>query len=87
MATVTLTWQEPASGGPVDNYKVYRVSGTTTDQATVKAGTVLTSSLSSSTLTYDDTSLSSGAGAHSYTVAAVNAGGESAGATPTTQTL
>jgi hypothetical protein len=87
MATVTLTWQAPASGGPVDNYKVYRVLGATTDQATVKAGTVLTSSLSSSTFTYDDTSLSSGAGAHSYTVTAVNTGGESAGATPTTQTL
>ncbi len=87
MATVTLTWAAPASGGPVVNYKVYRLQGTSTSESAVKAGTALVSNLSSSTLPYDDTTLSSGAGAYSYTVSAVNAGGESAGATPTTQTL
>ena len=87
MATVTLTWQAPSGGGPVANYKVYRVQGTYTDPATVIAGGQIGSDLSSSTLTYDDTTLSSGAGAYSYTVTASNTGGTSAGATPTTQTL
>lgn len=87
MATVTLTWTAPASGGPVATYKVYRLAGTSTSESAVKGGTVLASSLSSSTTTFNDTTLASGAGAHSYTVTAVNAGGESAGATPTTETL
>lgn len=87
MATVTLTWQAPASGGPVANYKVYRKQGSGLTEAQVKTGTLLSGTLSSSTLTYDDTSLSSGAGAYTYTVSASNTGGESAGATPTTETL
>jgi hypothetical protein len=87
MATVTLTWQPPTSGGPVENYKVYRKAGSGLTEADVKTGTLLTSSLSSSDRTFDDTTLSSGAGAHSYTVSAINAGGESAGAPPTTETL
>lgn len=86
MATVTLTWQAPNSGGPVANYKVYRLASASNSESAVKAGSLLTT-VSSSTLTYADTSLSSGAGAHSYTVSAVNTGGESAGATPTSQTL
>jgi len=86
MATVTLTWQAPNSGGPVANYKVYRLAGTSTSESAVKAGSLLTT-VSSSTRTYADTTLASGAGAHSYTVTALNTGGESAGATPTTQTL
>lgn len=68
------------------NYKVYRLAGTSTSESAVKAGSLLTT-VSSSTRTYDDTTLASGAGAHSYTVTALNTGGESAGATPTTQTL
>ena len=87
MATVTLTWDPPSSGGPVANYKVYRKAESGLTEADVKTGTLLTSSLSSSTFTYDDTTLSSNDGAHTYTVTAINAGGESAGATPTTETL
>jgi len=88
MATVTLTWRAPNSGGAVEQYKVYRLAGTTTSESAVKGGSLLTT-VSSSTLTYADTSLASGAGAHSYTVTALNNGGaqESAGAFPTTQTL
>jgi len=86
MATVTLTWQAPNSGGPVANYKVYRLAGTSTSESAVKAGSLLTT-VASSTRTYADTTLASGAGAHSYTVTALNTGGESAGATPTTETL
>ena len=87
MATVTLTWSPPNSGGAVATYKVYRLAGTHSSESAVKGGTVLTSSLSSSTRTFDDTTLISGSGAHSYTVTAVNAGGESAGATPKTEVL
>ena len=87
MATVTLNWSAPASGGPVASYKVYRLAGTSTSESAVKAGTVIAPSISSSTTTFADTTLASGAGAHSYTVTAVNTGGESVGATPTTETL
>jgi hypothetical protein len=87
MATVTLTWDAPSSGGPVANYKVYRKQGSGFTEAQVKTGTLLTGTLSSSTRTFDDTTLSSGAGAYTYTVSASNAGGESAGATPETETL
>jgi len=89
MATVTLTWDAPQSGtgGPVANYKVYRKQGSGFTEAQVKTGTLLTGTLSSSTRTFDDTTLSSGAGAHTYTVSAINTGGESAGAAPKTETL
>lgn len=88
MATVTLTWGAPTagSGGPVANYKIYRESGTITDPATIISGTLL-STVADTVYTYDDTTLNSGDGAHSYTVVASNTGGDSAGATPTTETL
>ena len=88
MATVTLTWDAPNSGGPVENYNVYRLAGNSTSESDIKAGSLLTT-VNSSTRTYADTTLASGAGAYSYTVTASNLGGaqESAGAFPTSQTL
>lgn len=83
MATVTLTWLAPNSGGPVVNYKVYRKPGSGLTEAQVKTGTLLSGTVSSAVTSFDDTSLSSGAGDHCWTVSAVNSGGESAGATPT----
>lgn len=89
MATVTLTWGAPTlgSGGPVANYKIYRDSGPISDPATIISGGTLLSTVADTVYTYDDTSLNSGDGDHSYTVVASNTGGDSAGATPTTETL
>ena len=92
MARVTLTWNPPASGGPVTNYEVFRRVGTAHQPADIISSPdtgfpITVAPVSGLTQTYLDESLSSGAGDYCWTVRAVNAGGESAGATPTTQTL
>ena len=96
MATVTLTWNPPATGtgGPVTNYEVFRKQGTAIAPADIisapDAGFPETvAPVSGNSQTYRDESLSSGAGDYCWTVRAVNAGGGSLGAscTPATQTL
>ena len=92
MATVTLTWNPPATGGPVTNYEVFRKQGTAIAPADIISSPdtgfpVTVPPVSGNQQTHIDNSLSSGAGDYCWTVRAVNAGGESAGATPTTQTL
>lgn len=97
MATVTLTWNAPASGGPVTHYKIYRKAGSSAQtEAVIRANpdsgfpiqkTVAEVS-SGSGFTYDDTTLSSGDGHHCWTVTAEGPGGEStAGATSVHETL
>jgi hypothetical protein len=96
MADVTLTWNPPATGtgGPVTNYEVFRKQGTAIAPADIisspDAGFPVTvAPVSGNQQTHIDNSLSSGAGDYCWTVRAVNAGGESAGAlcTPPTRTL
>jgi hypothetical protein len=89
MATVTLNWLIPQSGGPVDSYNVYRVAQEETTASVIvdPVNKINSAPLPNTPRTYVDDSVSSGDGVYSYTVTAVNEGGESVGATPTTQTL
>lgn len=88
MATVTLTWQAPASGGSVASYKVYRKAGAGHTAAAVKLpANQIAANISSSTTTFADTTLASNSGAHCWVVTAVNTGGESDPSNVTPQTL
>ena len=96
MATVTLNWNAPLSGGPVDSYKIYRKQGTNQTESAIRAypdsGFPVErtkSALTSGTgYQYQDTTLSSGDGSYCWTVTALNSTDESlSGADPTHQTL
>tara|TARA_R110002012_G_scaffold167304_2_gene330796 strand:+ start:2643 stop:2924 length:282 start_codon:yes stop_codon:yes gene_type:complete len=83
MATITLEWDPPTTGGPVNTYKVYRRIGTSLTSADVKATPDsgfpidVAPDPNSAKQTYADTPLASTAGAHCWVVTAWNAGGES----------
>jgi hypothetical protein len=83
MATITLEWDPPITGGPVTNYKVYRRIGSSLSSADVKltpdSGFPIDVNPDANLAkqTYADTSLASTAGAHCWVVTALNAGGES----------
>lgn len=78
MATVTLTWDAPNSGGAVEHYKVYRKAGAGHTPAAVKASPDATFPKTVTDInsrTYPDTSLASQAGVHCWVVTAANNGG------------
>lgn len=94
MATVTLTWNPPESGGSVTSYEVFRRAGTDHQPADIISSPdtgfpETVAPVSGSSQTYTDTTLSISAGDYCWTVRAKNGGGESAGAvcSPLTQTL
>ena len=85
MASVTLTWNAPDSGAAPTSYKVYKLASTTQgtedENAVVSGGTsvTITGSAGQTVFTYTDSSVSSSSPGpyFSYTVVAVNDGGES----------
>ena len=85
MASVTLTWNAPDSGAKPTSYKIYKLAstaqGTEDENAVVSGGTsvTITGSAGQTVFTYTDNSVtSSSPGPYfSYTVVAVNDGGES----------
>ena len=86
MASVTLTWNAPATGAKATSYKIYKLAsdsaGTADEAAVVSGGTVITvtpDSPGQTEFTHTDSAVSSSSPGpyYSYTVVAVNDGGDS----------
>jgi hypothetical protein len=85
MASVTLTWNAPDAGAAPTSYKLYKLAsatqGTEDEDAVVSGGTsvTITPTVGQTVFSYTDNSVSSSSPGpyYSYTVVAVNDGGES----------
>lgn len=85
MASVTLTWDAPSTGAQPTSYKIYKLAsdsaGTVDEDAVVSGGTTIdiTPAVGQTTFSYEDTAVSSSSPGpyYSYTVVAINSGGDS----------